>query len=195
MDLAYHTFLRSIQDTQFEWNKNIFGERGLGNWPQEINTTKIARNPWKCCENVCKCMLWLRSGHPQVTFDGQLAQLVEHLTEYTGVSCSNPRLCNCIFSIPDIFYYTVVFFSFLFFTKIFKIFKSNQMMWFHNLKFNLTIYKYKIRHKKYDVGMHTFSKTRKNFVFLYNVYDVPLKISKAFFKYWHERWYLFLFSL
>jgi hypothetical protein len=26
--------IRSIQETQFEWNKNIFGERGLGNWPQ-----------------------------------------------------------------------------------------------------------------------------------------------------------------
>ena len=45
MDLAYHTFFRSTQETQCEWNnKNIFGERGLGNWPQEINTTKIAEN-------------------------------------------------------------------------------------------------------------------------------------------------------
>jgi hypothetical protein len=44
----YHTFFRSIQETQCEWNKNIFGERGLGNWPQEINTTKIAQNV-----NVC----------------------------------------------------------------------------------------------------------------------------------------------
>ena len=40
----------SIQETQFEWNKNIFGERGLGNWPQEINTTKIAQD----VENVVK---------------------------------------------------------------------------------------------------------------------------------------------
>ena len=38
-----HIF-RSIQETQCEWNKNIFGERGLGNWPQEIHTTKIAQN-------------------------------------------------------------------------------------------------------------------------------------------------------
>jgi hypothetical protein len=43
MDLAYHTFFCSIQETQCEWNKNIFGERDLGNWPQEINTTKIAQ--------------------------------------------------------------------------------------------------------------------------------------------------------
>ena len=50
MDLAYHTFFRSIQETQCEWNKNIFGERGLGNWPQEINTTKIAQD----VENVVK---------------------------------------------------------------------------------------------------------------------------------------------
>jgi hypothetical protein len=51
MDLAYHTFFRSIQETQCEWNENIFGERGLGNWPQEINTTKIAQN----VENVKVC--------------------------------------------------------------------------------------------------------------------------------------------
>jgi hypothetical protein len=44
MDLAYHIFFRSKQDTQFEWNKSIFGERGLGNWPQEINTTKIVQD-------------------------------------------------------------------------------------------------------------------------------------------------------
>ena len=132
-------------------------------------------------------MLWLCSGHPHNTSVGRLAQLVANLTEYIGVSGSNPGLCNCIFSISDIFHYTVVFFSFLFFTKILNIFKYNQMRWFHNLKFNVTIYKYKIRHKKYDVGKHTFSKTRKNFVFLYNVYDVHLKISKAFFKYWHEK--------
>jgi hypothetical protein len=37
MDLAYHTFFRSIQETQCEWKKNIFGERGVGNWPQEID--------------------------------------------------------------------------------------------------------------------------------------------------------------
>jgi hypothetical protein len=46
MDLAYHTFFRSIQETQFEWNKSIFGERGLG----KINTTKIAQ----AVENVFK---------------------------------------------------------------------------------------------------------------------------------------------
>jgi hypothetical protein len=34
-----HTILRGIQETQCEKNKNIFGERGLGNWPQEINTS------------------------------------------------------------------------------------------------------------------------------------------------------------
>jgi hypothetical protein len=41
-----HIFFRSIQETQCQWNtcKSIFGERGLGNWPQEINTTKIAQN-------------------------------------------------------------------------------------------------------------------------------------------------------
>jgi hypothetical protein len=50
MDLAYHTFFRSIQETQFEWNKTIFDERGLGNWPQEINSTKIAQD----VENVVK---------------------------------------------------------------------------------------------------------------------------------------------
>jgi hypothetical protein len=50
MDLAYHTFFRSIQETQFEWNKKIFAERGLGNWLQEINTTKIAQD----VENVVK---------------------------------------------------------------------------------------------------------------------------------------------
>jgi hypothetical protein len=44
MDLAYHTFIRSIQETQCGWNKTIFGERALGNWHQEINTTKIAQN-------------------------------------------------------------------------------------------------------------------------------------------------------
>jgi hypothetical protein len=45
MDLAYHTFFRSlVQETQCEWNKNILSERGLGNWPQEINTTKSAQN-------------------------------------------------------------------------------------------------------------------------------------------------------
>jgi hypothetical protein len=44
MDSAYHTFFRSIQETQCEWNKNIFGERGLGNWPHEINITKTAQN-------------------------------------------------------------------------------------------------------------------------------------------------------
>jgi hypothetical protein len=46
MDVAYHTFFRSIhvQETQCEWNKNKVGERGLGNWPQEINTTKTAQN-------------------------------------------------------------------------------------------------------------------------------------------------------
>jgi hypothetical protein len=44
MDFAYHTFFGSVQETQCEWNKNKFGERGLGNWPQEINTTKIAKN-------------------------------------------------------------------------------------------------------------------------------------------------------
>jgi hypothetical protein len=49
--IAYHTFFfRSIQETQCEWNKNIFGERGLGNWPQEINTTKISHEYLK--------MLW-----------------------------------------------------------------------------------------------------------------------------------------
>jgi hypothetical protein len=37
-------FFRSIQETQCEWNKSIFGERGLGHWPQEINTTNIAHN-------------------------------------------------------------------------------------------------------------------------------------------------------
>ena len=37
-----HIF-RSIQETQCEWNINIFGERGLGNWPQEIHTTKLPR--------------------------------------------------------------------------------------------------------------------------------------------------------
>jgi hypothetical protein len=37
-------FFGSIQETQCEWNKNIFGERCLGNWPQEIKTTKIAQN-------------------------------------------------------------------------------------------------------------------------------------------------------
>jgi hypothetical protein len=42
MDLAYHTFFRCIQEIQCEWNINIFGKRGLGNWPQEINATKIA---------------------------------------------------------------------------------------------------------------------------------------------------------
>jgi hypothetical protein len=31
MNLSYHTFLRSIQETQCEWDKNIFGERDLGN--------------------------------------------------------------------------------------------------------------------------------------------------------------------
>ena len=50
MDLAFHTFFRSIQETQCEWNINIFGERGLGNWPQEINTAKIAQD----VENVVK---------------------------------------------------------------------------------------------------------------------------------------------
>jgi hypothetical protein len=42
MDLAYHTFFR-IQETQFEWNKNIFGERGLGNWPQDITLQRLPR--------------------------------------------------------------------------------------------------------------------------------------------------------
>jgi hypothetical protein len=44
MDLPYLTFFRSIQETQYEWNINIFGDRGLGNWPQEMNTTKIVQN-------------------------------------------------------------------------------------------------------------------------------------------------------
>jgi hypothetical protein len=44
MDLDYHNFFHSIQETQCEWKKNIVGERGLGNWPQGINTTKIAQN-------------------------------------------------------------------------------------------------------------------------------------------------------
>jgi hypothetical protein len=43
MDLAYHTFFRSIKETQFEWNKNIFGERGLGNWPQDITLQRLRR--------------------------------------------------------------------------------------------------------------------------------------------------------
>jgi hypothetical protein len=29
--LRYHTLFLSIQETQCEWNKNIFGESGLGN--------------------------------------------------------------------------------------------------------------------------------------------------------------------
>jgi hypothetical protein len=135
MDLAYRTFFRSIQETRFEWNKNIFGEKGLGNWPQEINTTKIVHD----VENVVK-VLWLCSSHPHITCNGRLAQLVEHLIENAGVSSSNPRLRNCIFSIPDVFHYTVVFFSFLYFTKILNNFKYNQMRWFHNLKFNVTIF-------------------------------------------------------
>jgi hypothetical protein len=63
------------------------------------------------------------------------------------------------------------------------------------LQLNVTMYKYKIRHKKYDVGKHTLSETRKNFILLYYVYDLHLKIAKAFFKYWHEKLYLLLFSL
>jgi hypothetical protein len=62
-----------------------------------------------------------------------------------------------------------------------NIFKYNQKRWFHNLQFYVTIYKYKIRHKKY-VGKHTFSETRKKFILLYNVYDLKLKIAKAFFQ-------------
>jgi hypothetical protein len=42
--LSLSHIFRIIQETQCEWNKNIFGERGLGNWLQEINTTKIAQN-------------------------------------------------------------------------------------------------------------------------------------------------------
>jgi hypothetical protein len=68
-----------------------------------------------------------------------------------------------------------------------NIFKYNQKRWFHNLQFTVTIYKYKIRHKKYDVGKHTFSETQKIFILLYNVYDLHLKIAKAFFKYCHEK--------
>jgi hypothetical protein len=48
--LSLSHIFRSIQETQCEWNKNKFGERGLENWPQEINTTKIAKN----VENVVK---------------------------------------------------------------------------------------------------------------------------------------------
>jgi hypothetical protein len=46
-----HVFFRSIQEIQYEWDKSIFGERGLGNWPQEINTTK---NFPRISENVVK---------------------------------------------------------------------------------------------------------------------------------------------
>jgi hypothetical protein len=48
-----------------------------------------------------------------------------------------------------------------------NIFKNNQKRWFHNLKFNVTRYRYKIRRKKYDFGKHTFSETRKIFVLLW----------------------------
>jgi hypothetical protein len=61
-------------------------------------------------------MFWLCSGHPHKIFDGQLAQLVEHLTDCPVVLVSKPRMINYIFSIPvtvDFFHYTVVGFFFL----------------------------------------------------------------------------------
>jgi hypothetical protein len=73
-------------------------------------------------------------------------------------------MVSCILSIPVIFFhYTVGCF---FFTKILNIFKYNQKRRFYNLQFNVTIYKYKIRHKKYYVGKHNFSETRKFFILL-----------------------------
>jgi hypothetical protein len=122
-----------------------------------------------------------------------LAQLVEYLTDDTGDSGSNRRLISCIFFIHVTAKYVPLHFSFrfslffFFFTKILNIFKCNQKRWFHSLQFNVTIYKYKIRRKKYDVCKHTFSETQNIFILLYNVYDLHLKIVKAFFKYWHEK--------
>jgi hypothetical protein len=127
-------------------------------------------------------MFWLCSGHPKIISDDQLAQLMEHLTEDLGVSGSKPRLISCIFSISVtvkyfpldcsfLFVSFLSFFLFFFFTKILNIFKYNQMRWFHNLQFNVTIYKCKIRHKKYDVPKHTFQKLEK-FSFYYIIYTI-----------------------
>jgi hypothetical protein len=125
-------------------------------------------------------MFWLCSDHPQVIFNGKLAQLVEHLTDCTGVLGSKPSTISCIFSIPVtvtfshytvVFFFVFVFYIFFFFTKMLNIFKYNQKRRFYNLQFNVTIYKYKIRHKNMMLVSTIFQKL-ENISFYYIMYTI-----------------------
>jgi hypothetical protein len=122
MDLAYHTFLVVYNRHNVNGKKNIFGERGLGNWSQVSSTLHVLRLS-RMSENVVKVYASKCFGYVAVIhfliFNGQLAQLVEHLTEDSWVLGSKPRLMSCINS-PfllqlNIFHYTsFLFFSFFF---------------------------------------------------------------------------------
>ena len=81
---------------------------------------------------------------------------------------------------------------FFFFTQILNIFKFYLIKWFHNLKFNITIYNCKIHHKKYGVCQHRFPETPNIFIFLYKSIWVAPKYFRVLSRYWHEKWCLLL---